>query len=65
VRGRGLAATGREAEIAGEARRAVEGLPAGERQAPAVEAAVAGAVRRWFRREGGQRPAVEVAVLEA
>jgi hypothetical protein len=30
-----------------------------------VEAAVAAAVRRWFRREGGQRPAVEVVVLEA
>jgi hypothetical protein len=55
---------GREAELAGEARRAAEGLPPGARGPAAVEGAVAVAVRRWFRREGRQRPAVEVAVLE-
>jgi mRNA degradation ribonuclease J1/J2 len=64
VRGRGVPVEGREAELAGEARRAAEGLPAGARRPAAVEGAVAAAVRRWFRREGLQRPAVEVAVLE-
>lgn len=65
VRGRGVARLeGSEAEVAGEARRAVEGLAPGAREAGAVQAAVAAAVRRFFRREGGRRPAVEVAVLE-
>jgi ribonuclease J len=64
VRGRGVSVEGREAELAGEARRAAEGLPPGARGPAAVEGAVAVAVRRWFRRQGRQRPAVEVAVLE-
>src|SRR5512137_1449605 len=64
VRGRGVDLAGREAAIAGEARRAAEGLLPGARAPAAVEATVAAAVRRWFRREGGHRPAVEVAVLE-
>ncbi|HVP68603.1 MAG TPA: ribonuclease J [Anaeromyxobacteraceae bacterium] len=65
VRGRGAAGLeGREAELAAEAGRAVSELPAGERGTAQVEAALDRAVRGWFRRASGRRPAVESLVLE-
>jgi len=62
VRGRGVSGlAGREAEVAGEAARALEGMAGEDRLDPdRVEAAVARAVRAWFRREGRPRPAVPV-----
>ena len=65
VRGRGVSGlAGREAEVAGEAARALEGMAGEDRLDPdRVEAAVARAVRAWFRREGRPRPAVQVVVV--
>jgi ribonuclease J len=64
VRGRGAAGlAGREAEVAGEVSRAILALPAGERDAASMEREGSLAVRRWFRREVGRRPAVQVVVL--
>jgi mRNA degradation ribonuclease J1/J2 len=65
VRGRGASGlAGREAEVAGEAARALEGMAGEDRLDPdRVEAAVARAVRAWFRREGKPRPAVQVVVV--
>jgi len=55
---------GREAEVAGEAARAVAALPPEARPGPAAaEAAAARAVRAWFRRQGRPRPAVRVLVV--
>jgi ribonuclease J len=65
VRGRGAAGlAGREAEVAGEVSRALIDLPAAQRDVQALEREGALAVRRWFRREAGRRPAVQVVVLE-
>jgi len=65
VRGRGAAGlSGREAEVAGEVGRALLELPAGSRDGASLERETSQAVRRWFRREGGRRPAVQVVVLE-
>jgi len=65
IRGRGAAGlAGREAEVAGEVTRALLALPAAERDVAALEQEGALAVRRWFRREAGRRPAVQVVVLE-
>jgi len=65
VRGRGAAGLdGREAEVAALAGRAVAELPPAERGTLRVEEALARAVRGWFRRECGRRPAVEPVVLE-
>ena len=65
IRGRGATGLeGREAELAGEVRRSVAALPPGERDPRRVEEALSLAVRRWFRRESGRRPAVEPVVLE-
>lgn len=56
---------GSEDEIKGEALRAVEALSAVARADPAeVQEAVRSAVRRWFRRATGRRPAVLPVVLE-
>jgi len=64
VRGRGAAGLdGREAELAGEVGRALAALPAGGRDEAALEREGSLAARRWFRREGGRRPAVQVVVL--
>jgi len=64
VRGRGAAGLdGREAELAGEVGRALASLPAGGRDEAAMEREGSLAARRWFRREGGRRPAVQVVVL--
>jgi ribonuclease J len=64
VRGRGAAGLdGREAELAGEVGRALAALPAGGRDEAAMEREGSLAARRWFRREGGRRPAVQVVVL--
>jgi ribonuclease J len=64
VRGRGAAGlAGREAEVAGEVSRAILALPAGERDEASLEREGSLAVRRWFRREVGRRPAVQVVVL--
>ena len=64
VRGRGAAGlAGREAEVAGEVSRAILALPAGGRDEASLEREGALAVRRWFRREVGRRPAVQVVVL--
>jgi ribonuclease J len=64
VRGRGAAGlAGREAEVAGEVSRAILALPAGQRDEASMEREGALAVRRWFRREVGRRPAVQVVVL--
>jgi len=66
IRGRGAAGlAGREAEVAGEVSRALLALPVAERDVAALEREGALAVRRWFRREAGRRPAVQVVVLEA
>jgi len=55
----------REAEVRGEALRAVEALSPEARAAPAeVQEALRSAVRRWFRRTSGRRPAVLPVVLE-
>ena len=51
--------------MAGEVSRALLALPAAERDVAALEREGALAVRRWFRREAGRRPAVQVVVLEA
>jgi ribonuclease J len=65
VRGRGAAGlAGREAEVAGEVSRALVALPAGARDAATLEREAGLAARRWFRREVGRRPAVQVVVLE-
>jgi ribonuclease J len=65
VRGRGAAGlAGREAEVAGEVSRAFIDLPVAQRDVEALEREGALAVRRWFRREAGRRPAVQVVVLE-
>ena len=65
VRGRGAAGlAGREAEVAGEVSRALVDLPVAQRDVQALEREGALAVRRWFRREAGRRPAVQVVVLE-
>jgi ribonuclease J len=65
IRGRGASGlVGREGELAAEAERAISELPVPERDAARVEEALAQAVRRWFRRECGRRPAVEPVVLE-
>jgi ribonuclease J len=65
IRGRGAAGlAGREAEVAGEVGRALVEIPAGSRDVRSLEREVSQAVRRWFRREGGRRPAVQVVVLE-
>jgi ribonuclease J len=65
VRGRGAAGlSGREAAVAGEVGRALLELPPGSRDDAALEREASQAVRRWFRREGGRRPAVQVVVLE-
>jgi ribonuclease J len=63
---RGVAGvSGSEASLCGEALRAIEEVPPGARQeVPALEEALRLAVRRWFRREGGRRPAVLPVVLE-
>jgi ribonuclease J len=56
---------GREPEIASAARGALADLPAEARRDPrVVEEALRLAVRRWFRREEGRRPAVLPVVLE-
>jgi ribonuclease J len=65
IRGRGAAGlAGRETEVAGEVSRALLALPAGSRDAASQELACSLAVRRWFRREAGRRPVVQVVVLE-
>jgi ribonuclease J len=65
IRGRGAAGlAGREAEVAGEVARSLLDLPAAQRDVAALEREGAVAVRRWFRREAGRRPAVQVVVLE-
>ena len=66
IRGRGVAGlAGREAELAAEARRTLGELTTVERGDRArLEAALSRAVRRWFRREGGRRPGVQVVVLD-
>jgi ribonuclease J len=65
VRGRGAAGlSGREGEVAGEVSRAIQALPAGARDAAAMEREASLALRRWFRAESGRRPAVQVVVLE-
>jgi ribonuclease J len=65
VRGRGAAGlSGWEAAVAGEVGRALLELPPGSRDGAALEREASQAVRRWFRREGGRRPAVQVVVLE-
>jgi len=64
VRGRGAAGlAGREAEVAGEVSRAIQAMPAGQRDEASLEREGSLAVRRWFRREVGRRPAVQVVVL--
>jgi ribonuclease J len=56
---------GSEDEIRGEVLRAVEALSAVARADPAeVQEAVRSAVRRFFRRTTGRRPAVLPVVLE-
>lgn len=64
--GKGVAGLeGREAEVRGEALRAVEALPPAARTDPGeVQEALRAAVRRFFRRETGRRPAVLPVVLE-
>jgi ribonuclease J len=53
------------AELQGEVLRAVEALsPAARTAAGEVQEALRSAVRRWFRRTGGRRPAVLPVVLE-
>jgi ribonuclease J len=65
VRGRGASGlSGREAEVAGEVRRALLELPPGMRDGASLEREASQVVRRWFRREGRRRPAVQVVVLE-
>lgn len=66
VLGRGaVGLSGREREIASAALDALSDLPAEARRDPrAVEEALRLAVRRWFRREQGRRPAVLPVVLE-
>jgi ribonuclease J len=65
IRGRGAAGlSGREAEVAGEVARSVLELPPGSRDEASLEREASLAARRWFRREGGRRPAVQVVVLE-
>jgi len=65
IRGRGAAGlAGREAEVAGEVGRALLDLPPASRDGASLERETSQAVRRWFRREGGRRPAVQVVVLE-
>ncbi len=65
IRGRGVAGLdGREAELAGEVMRAVAELPDGARDVAALEREAGLAARRWFRRESGPRPPVQVVVLE-
>ena len=63
---RGVAGlAGSEPSLCGEALRAIEELSPGARQeVPALEEALRQAIRRWFRREGGRRPAVLPVVLE-
>ncbi len=63
---RGVAGLGGAATaLRAEALRAVEELPPGVRQdRAALEEALRLAVRRWFRREGGRKPAVLPIVLE-
>jgi ribonuclease J len=64
VRGRGAAGLeGREREVAGEVARALAELPPERRDDGALEREGVLAVRRWFRRESGPRPAVQVVVL--
>lgn len=56
---------GNEAELRGEALRAIEALSPVARAAEAeVQEALRSAVRRWFRRTTGRRPAVLPVVLE-
>jgi len=65
VRGRGAAGlSGREAAVVGEVERALLELPPGMRDDASLEREASQAVRRWFRREGGRRPAVQVVVQE-
>jgi len=65
VRGRGAAGlSGWEAAVAGEVGRALLELSPGSRDDAALAREASQAVRRWFRREGGRRPAVQVVVLE-
>ncbi|MEI7704006.1 MAG: ribonuclease J [Deltaproteobacteria bacterium] len=65
VKGRGAAGlSGREAEVAGEVSRALLALPPGARDAATQEREAGLAVRRWFRRASGRRPAVQVVVLD-
>ncbi|HET8724127.1 MAG TPA: ribonuclease J [Anaeromyxobacteraceae bacterium] len=64
VRGRGAAGLeGRERAVAREVMDALLALPPGERDDAALEREGVQAVRRWFRRESGPRPAVQVVVL--
>lgn len=65
MKGRGAAGlSGREAEVAGEVSRALLALPPGARDAATQEREAGLAVRRWFRRASGRRPAVQVVVLD-
>jgi ribonuclease J len=65
VRSRGVAGLeGREGEVASEVAAALAALPPASRDAAALEREAALAVRRWFRREVGPRPPVQVLVLE-
>jgi hypothetical protein len=50
--------------VAGEVARALLDLPVAQRNVAELEQEGALAVRRWFRREAGRRPAVQVVVLE-
>jgi ribonuclease J len=64
LRGRGASGLeGREREVAGEVERALAELPPEGRDDAALERECVLAVRRWFRREAGPRPAVQVVVL--
>jgi ribonuclease J len=66
VFGKGVAGIdGAEAEIARQARAALDELTPAARADPSeVQEALRGAVRRWFRRESGRRPMVLPVVLE-
>ena len=66
VFGKGVAGIdGAEAEIARQARAALDEMTPAARADPSeVQEALRGAVRRWFRRESGRRPMVLPVVLE-
>jgi hypothetical protein len=55
---------GREREVASEVAASLAALPPASRDAATLEREAALAVRRWFRREVGPRPPVQVVVLE-